>query len=200
MVAVDDQRTTSAGRLNVIEVGRNLAHGDVQIASLRRDGDRAKRSFRRLANVEQRQRLTAVETLTELPRRKLRNGSGRLGGRWHEGIPEGKCWMADGRWQISFVIRLLPFAFRHPPDDKRHCVISPPGGWRSRRACCADRVDVVGAVLGVVELDQEGRALNPISMRLGPIGRTGPGELDAFRTGLADLVEPGLGDLAGHVG
>ncbi len=62
-----------------------------------------------------------------------------------------------------------------------------------------DGVNVVGAVLGIVELDQEGWALNAIGVRLGTIRGARPGELDPFGAGLADLVEPGLGDFDGHI-
>ena len=46
-----------------------------------------------------------------------------------------------------------------------------------------DRVDVVGAVLGVVELDQEGRALDAVGMGLAAVGGAGPGEADGVEAG-----------------
>src|SRR5271157_3849275 len=104
--------------------------------------------------------------------------------------------MANGRWQRT--------------DGKGQ--MEKGKGWRAKTSLrrqgdaevaehvAPDGVNVIGAVLGLVELDQKGGALNAIGVRLGAIGGACPGELDAFGTGLADLVKPGLGDLAGHVG
>src|SRR5262249_31190053 len=47
-----------------------------------------------------------------------------------------------------------------------------------------DAVDVVGAVLGVVELDQEGRALDAVAVGLVAFTGAEPGEADGFGAGL----------------
>src|SRR5258707_281251 len=55
-----------------------------------------------------------------------------------------------------------------------------------------DTVDVIGAILRVVELDQECRPLDAIGVRLRTVGRAEPGEPDRVGTRLADLTDPGL--------
>src|SRR5687768_7777824 len=49
-----------------------------------------------------------------------------------------------------------------------------------------DRVDVVGAVLGVVVFDQEGRALDGVVVALVRLLAAQPGEGDAVEAGLLD--------------
>src|SRR5262249_28615578 len=63
-----------------------------------------------------------------------------------------------------------------------------------------DGVDVIRAVLGVVELDEERGPLDPVGVPLAAIGGAEPGELDPFGSGLLDLADPGGPDLGRHVG
>src|SRR4051812_49222179 len=59
-------------------------------------------------------------------------------------------------------------------------------------------VDVVGAVLLVVEVDEEGGALDAEGVRLGRVGGAGPGEVEvAFAPG--DLAEQVVPDRRGEV-
>src|SRR5439155_23633423 len=55
-----------------------------------------------------------------------------------------------------------------------------------------DRMDVIGLVLGVVVLDQQIRALQPVIMRPSRLDAAGPGEMDVFEPGLAEPGPLGL--------
>ena len=62
------------------------------------------------------------------------------------------------------------------------------------REIAVDRVDVIGAVLGVVVFEQEGLTLDSIVVTLTRLGAAGPGKVDLFPTGLCDFLQISLSD------
>ena len=85
----------------------------------------------------------------------LRNPTVFLGGA-ADRVPSGLA--AVGRRGSLRVPRTAPEVAEHVPPDA---------------------VDVVGVVLGVVELDQEGRPLDAVGVGLVAVGGPGPGEAEA---------------------
>ena len=63
------------------------------------------------------------------------------------------------------------------------------------RKVAPDRVDVVGLVLGVVEFDHEGFALNAIIMARAAVEDAGPSEVEAVEIFTGRFGEGGIGDL-----
>ena len=63
------------------------------------------------------------------------------------------------------------------------------------REVAPDRVDVVGLVLGVVEFDDEGFALNTIIMARAAVEDAGPSEVEAIEIFTGRFGEGGFGDL-----
>src|SRR5215210_7730882 len=61
-----------------------------------------------------------------------------------------------------------------------------------------DGMDMVGAVLGIVVLDQERRALDGVVVPLARLFPTGPGEGDWLEAGPLDLLPLVGGDLGGR--
>src|ERR1700730_13190994 len=59
-------------------------------------------------------------------------------------------------------------------------------------------MDVIGGILGVIELNQERRRLDPIIMSLATVNPAGPSE-DTAVAGFLDLVFTVLSDLLRHV-
>src|SRR6266571_3969859 len=60
-------------------------------------------------------------------------------------------------------------------------------------------VDVVGVVLGVVELDQHGRPVDPIVVAVTRLDRPRPGEVQALDAGFRDPPQLGVGQIGAHV-
>jgi hypothetical protein len=52
--------------------------------------------------------------------------------------------------------------------------------------------------LGVHELDQEGRPLNPVVVPDARLGRSGPGEVDLVVSGRFDFLQSSLRHMVGH--
>src|SRR5260370_3668597 len=92
-----------------------------------------------------------------------------------------------------------------------------PGGWKPKRLPMAGLImffqqvqaeiavkiaphgmDVIGVILGVVELHQKRRRLDAVIMALAPSLSAGPGE-EQIVAGLLDLVFAPLRDLLRHV-
>src|SRR5262249_5972989 len=62
-----------------------------------------------------------------------------------------------------------------------------------------DRMDVVGAILRVVVLDQERRAVQPVVVRLSGIDGAGPREAHVLGAGVAHPAKLLVGDVTAHV-
>ena len=61
-----------------------------------------------------------------------------------------------------------------------------------------DGVNVVGTVLRAVALDEEGRALHAVVVRVAPFESADPPERDAVQTGLRHLLDACAGDGLWH--
>ena len=173
VVAVDDQRPVARSADLVEPVAGSSVDRDVQIGHRRgRRGDGAVGPLVGLADVEQDERFAGVEPL------------GVPGGDRAGSMP---C-VGDGSRQRPGRDRRI--TSHGPPASDRALDASTrsslsPGQAEVAEHVPPDAVDVVGVVLGVVELDLEGRPLDLVAVGLVAVGGAEPGEADVWSSGLA---------------